>query len=124
MNLKLFLDLWPIFVLIGSLIVTGIVTWTRVTDKLQSHDNRLQAGETRMAGFERELAEYRRDAQESAKSLARVEKGVAELRESQSGHFRRLEKTIQDRELSTVARLTRVETLVKVEEKVGSVDDA
>lgn len=79
-----------------------------------------------MDRFERELSEYRRDAQDTSKGLARVEKGMEDLQEAinqstlQLGsQLHSLDKAIQEKDVRTQVRLTRIETVTSIEKKIG-----
>lgn len=120
------------------------VVWTKLVNKVddQARDHtkdmdgigrRVTAVEAscstsggRMDRFEKELSEYRRDAQDASKGLARVEKGVDDIHETinqgnlQLGsQLHAIEKSIQEKDVRTQLRLTRIETVAKIEEKIG-----
>lgn len=126
-------DWWPFVVLILGWLVAATIQWTNTKNKLNGLGGRVRKVEEswataggRMDRFERELSEYRRDAQDSAKGLARVEKGIEDVHDSvnqsnlQLGtQLHTIEKLIEAKDKSSSVRLTRIETVQRIEEKVG-----
>lgn len=131
-------DLKNLLEIIGMLVLwigSGAILWTKTTDKVnglgvrvKKLENACSEQDGRMNRFERELSEYRRDAAEASRGIARVDKGVEDLNESinqstlQLGaQLHALDKTITDRDTRTQVRLTRIETVAKIEEKIGPI---
>lgn len=126
-------DWWAIVIVILGWIITATVHWTRTTQKLNGLGGRVKRVEEscsatggRMDRFEKELSEYRRDAQDASKGLARVEKGVEDVHEAinqgnlQLGsQIHAMEKAIQEKDVRTQVRLTRIETVTSIEKKIG-----
>lgn len=127
-------DWWPLILSIICAIATGAVMWTRMTDKTNGLGRRVKIVEDglsqekgRTDRLERELAEYRRDASLASQATSRVERGVDDVREQvgqiaiQLGsQLHNIEKLIQEKDLRTQTRLVRIETIAKIEEKIGS----
>lgn len=128
-----FKDWWPLYVVILGWIVTAAVGWTKMTSKVNGQGSRVQTNADDLktlagtvARMERELTEYRRDASDAARGLARVEKGVDDIHETinqsnlQLGsQLNGIEKLINEKDSRTQIRLTRIETVGKIEEKIG-----
>lgn len=128
-------DWWPLFVVVAGWIVTAAVQWTNTKNKLNGLGGRVRKVEEscsasggRMDRFERELSEYRRDAADTSKGLARVEKGVEDLGDSinqgnlQIGsQLHSMEKSMQEKDVRTQVRLTRIETVARIEDKLGPI---
>lgn len=126
-------DWWPLGVVILGWIASASMQWTKTTGQLNGLGGRVgrveelhAQSEGRMNRFEKELSEYRRDAQDAAKGLARVEKGVEDVHEAinqgnlQIGsQIHAMEKALQDKDVRTQIRLTRIESVAKIEDKVG-----
>lgn len=133
MTAKDVLDWWPLIAAIVGWIILAAVGWTKMTDKVNGQGGRIKKVEDacaqaggRMDAFEKQLSEYRRDAQDSARGLARVEKGQDDLHEAVNqgnlqigSQLHGIEKLIEQKDVRTQVRLTRIETVAKIEEKIG-----
>lgn len=133
MTAKDVLDWWPLIAAIVGWTIIASVAWTKMTDKVNGLGSRTKKNEDacaaaggRMDSFEKQLLEYRRDAQESARGLARVEKGQEDLHETVNqgnlaigSQLHGIEKLIEQKDVRTQVRLTRIETVARIEEKIG-----
>lgn len=114
-------------------LVTIVVLWTKLTDRVDGFGDRVKVLESnyanqdgRMDRFERELNEYRRDALEGQRAFSRVEKSVDEVHEiinqgnlTLGSQLSDMQRMIQDKDTRTQVRLTRIETVTRVEAKIG-----
>lgn len=133
MNAKSFLDWWPVWTQAIAWIVVGAVAWTKIVEKVNGQGGRvnentkdLKTLEGAVDQIKDELSEYRRDAQDSARGLARVEKGVEAVNDSVNqstlqlgAQLHAMDKAIQEKDVRTQVRLTRMETVAKIEDKIG-----
>lgn len=133
MNPKSFLDWWPVWTQSIIWLVILVIAYQKLVDKVNGQGERitenkasLDKTEGRVDRMEREMLEYRRDAQDAARGLARVEKGVEGLSDNvQQGNLglgsliHEVERKIDDKDRRTQVRLTRIETVAKIEEKIG-----
>lgn len=116
-----------------AIIIGWVITWQKLVSKVNGLGGRVkrvedncQAQGGRMDRFERELAEYRADARGALERMARVEKGVDDTREEvQQGNIalgsqlHSIERLITDKDTRTQTRLVRLETVNKLERKLG-----
>lgn len=114
-------------------IVSLTILWTKMVGKVNGLGGRVKKVEDscsnnvgRMDRFERELAEYRRDTIESNKQVGRVEKSVDDLREEiqqanlgLGSQLAAISQSINKMDKNISNRLVRVETLTRVEAKLG-----
>lgn len=130
---KTFLDWWPVWTQGLAWLIIATVAWTKIIEKVNGQGGRvdlntrdLKTLEGAMGQMQDELNEYRRDAQDSARGLARVEKGVENVHDSVNqsalqlgSQLHAMEKAIQEKDVRTQVRLTRIETVAKIEDKIG-----
>jgi archaellum component FlaC len=130
-----FKDWWPFAAMLLTQIVGMAVMWTRLVDKVNGQGERITLNASRidttdgkLGRMEREMSEYRHDAQMAASGLARLEKGVEGVNETVNqgnlaigSQLHAMERLITDKDVRTQVRLTRIETVVKVEEKIGPI---
>lgn len=133
MDSKSFLDWWPVWTQTIAYVVIAIVGWQKLVEKVNGQGGRVTAVENRATTLEttvdrhdRDLFEYRRDAQEATKGLARVEKGIDAMSETITQgnialgvQLAAMEKTIQEKDVRAQIRLTRIETVARIEDKIG-----
>lgn len=114
-------------------IISGTIAWNRLTSKVNGLGGRVKRVEEscansagRMDRFERELADYRRDASDAVSRMGRVEKGLEMLAEEISNgnlgigsQLHNIEKLIGEKDLETQKRLVRIETISRIEQKLG-----
>lgn len=124
---------------LGALIVAWIfaaaVLWTRQNSKINGLGRRVRTVEDscsamggRMESLEREMAEHRRDVQEANRRLGYVEKAVENVGEAvRDGNtalgvqLHGIEKLITETDKRNSNRLVRLETVTKIEQKVGPI---
>lgn len=109
------------------------VVWSKLITKVNGTgkrvhevDSRVSKLEGRVGTMEQQLSEYRQDARRAADGLARLEKGVDDMRETVNNgnlaigtQLHGIERLIQEKDKNTSNRLVRIETLAKVEQKLG-----
>lgn len=146
---KDFLDWWPVLLVVLGWIVTATMQWTNLNNKIKQNADDIQekasleqlngmgqrvegikndcANQTgRMDRFEREVNELRQLAQGASDKMTRVDKGVADLSDTvRDGNIALgvqlgdLTKSIHLMDKNLGNRLTRVETVQKIEQKIG-----
>lgn len=130
-----FKDWWPLLVVILGWIITAAMQWTTLKNKINGLGGRVRRVEEscaasggRMDRFEKELSEYRNDARSASNRLSHVDKGVSDLAETvRDGNIAlgvqlgEINKTIAAMDKNLGNRLTRVETVQKIEQKIGPI---
>jgi uncharacterized coiled-coil DUF342 family protein len=133
MNVGEIRDYLEIIGLLFAWIVAAAVQWRRQTSKINGLGRRVKAVEEacsgsagRMDRMENELREYRAEARETSNKLARVEKSVEAVGEEVTQgnvalgvKLDNIQKLIHEKDLRTQTRLVRMETVQKIEQKVG-----
>lgn len=124
---------------LGALIVAWIfaaaVLWTRQNNKINGLGRRVKGVEDscsgmggRMSSLERDMVEHRRDVQEANRRLGSVEKAVENVGEvvrdgntALGVQLHNIERLITETDKRNSNRLVRLETVTKIEQKVGPI---
>lgn len=132
---KTFLDWWPVWTQTIIWIVATAVAWTKLIEKVNGQGGRVTAVESnlatergRMDRMERELTEYRRDAREAANGLSRIEQGVKDMADkiaegnlALGSQLHNLKDMINEKDTKVQNRLVRMETVQRIEDKIGPI---
>lgn len=135
MNSKSFLDWWPVWTQTLLWVIAGAVAWTKMREQVNGLGKRLSVVEAdcerrdgRMESLEKALTEYRGDSQRAVQGLAKVEKGVDALQETINNgnlaigvQLHSIERSISDKDKETSNRLVRIETVQRIEQKIGPI---
>lgn len=149
MSQKDFLDWWPVLLVVLGWIVTATMQWTNLNNKIKQNAEDIRekasleqlngmgqrvegikndcANQTgRMDRFEQEVRELRSLAQGASDKMTRVDKGVSDLSDTvRDGNISigvqlgELNKSIHLMDKNLGNRMTRVETVQKIEQKIG-----
>jgi hypothetical protein len=117
------------WVLLGVMAVGWLVSiavmWTKLVNKVNGLGGRVDKTEEtcsthggRSERMEREIAEHRRDVHDAIANMARVEKGVGDLKDEVTNgnlaigvQLHAIEKLMNETAMSTTNRLVRLETI-------------